>query len=83
MRSVVPNLMEALDAILRSGADLQTVCEHKDMYDFESKSHPCQIFSWHHWFPTSGSPIGIFAVFHPFFLKILYLIQGQFLQIVE
>ena len=28
--------MEALDAILRSGADLQTVCEHKDMYDFES-----------------------------------------------
>lgn len=30
--------MEALDAILRSGADLQTVCEHKDMYDFEGKS---------------------------------------------
>ena len=38
--------MEALDAILRSGADLQTVCEHKDMYDFESKSPLACAFSW-------------------------------------
>lgn len=38
--------MEALDAILRSGADLQTVCEHKDMYDFEGKSPLACAFSW-------------------------------------
>ena len=34
-------------------------------------------------FFISQYTIGIFAVFHPFFLKILYMIQGQFLQIVE
>ena len=28
------------------GADLQTVCEHKDMYDFESKSPLACAFSW-------------------------------------
>lgn len=38
--------MEALDAILRSGADLQTVCEHKEMYDFEGKSPLACAFSW-------------------------------------
>lgn len=38
--------MGALDAILRSGADLQTVCEHRDMYDFEGKSPLACAFSW-------------------------------------
>ncbi len=38
--------MGALDAILRSSADLQTVCEHRDMYDFEGKSPLACAFSW-------------------------------------
>ena len=38
--------MEALDAILCSGADMQTVCEHKGMYDFEGKSPLACSFSW-------------------------------------
>ncbi len=38
--------MEALDAILRSGADMETVCVHKDMYDFEGRSPLACAFSW-------------------------------------
>lgn len=30
--------MEALNALLHSGVELQTVCEHKEMYDFFGKS---------------------------------------------
>ena len=32
------NNLKALDALLRSGVELQTVCEHKEMYDFYDKS---------------------------------------------
>lgn len=38
--------MDALEALLCSGVDLQTVCEHKDMYDFEGKSPLGCAFSW-------------------------------------
>lgn len=32
------NNLTALNALLRSGVELQTVCEHKEMYDFYGKS---------------------------------------------
>lgn len=38
--------MDALDALLCSGVDLQMVCEHKEMYDFEGKSPLGCAFSW-------------------------------------
>lgn len=42
---------DALAALLESGAELQTVCEHKEMYDFHGKSPLACALTWFHEFP--------------------------------
>lgn len=40
------NDMEVVEALLHSGIELQTVCEHEDMYDFHGKSPLACAFAW-------------------------------------
>ena len=42
---------DALNALLDSGVELQTVCEHKEMYDFYGKSPLACALTWFYDFP--------------------------------